>query len=973
LTSGVVCRGRAGSTLGVAMLSACCALCAWTASAAVSDYLGKTVGSVTLTIEGHETTDPALTQVVETAVGQPLSMAQVRETITHLYSFGRFEDVRADATLENGRVALRYDLAPIHPVASVRFEGPLGQPGIDAGALRQALFDRYGVTPPLSRQVAMTRIIADALAERGYLDAVVIPTAEVEHSPERATLIFTIEPGSRTTIGEVTIVGEPSVRREELVDRLGVQTGAPFEREALSARIERYVEDRRKRGYYEAKIEPVFELSESHHVVNFTLKVSPGPHVRVVFTGDALPSDRRDDLVPVEREGSVDEDLLEDSTNRIEEGLRAQGYRDARAPFSREQTNGELIITFAVTRGPLYRILKFEVSGNSAVPSANFATDVRTRAGLPFSDNRLNADAATIEDLYHRRGFASARAQPAVQTMTSEATAATVPVMARILITEGAQTTVDGVTFAGNIALTEDALRDRLNVQTGEPYVPGQLAVYRDAIEADYHDRGYENAAVQTTTEFSQNDTHVTVRFTVREGPQIIVDHVIVVGNVRTRTELIERALQIKAGEPLSLSAINESQRRLAALGLFRRARITVLSHGGENKRDLLVTIEEAPPTTIGYGGGVEGKLRRVQTDAGAVDKFQLAPRASFQIGRRNLLGKNRSVDLFTSVAANRFALQGDSNSNTNLTEYRVVGTFREPRVFNTSADAFVSATIEQQLRTGFSFARKSLNADVARRLSSTLSISGNYQLQSTRVFDLNVSTSDEHLIDRAFPQFLLSSFSGSVIRDTRNDTVDPSRGDYESASLQVAARGIGSEVGFVKSFFTAQIFHQVPHTNRMVLAGNARLGLANGGFTATLPDGSTTEALPASERFFAGGDTTNRGFALDTLGVRHFPARASDTIDPDGFPLGGNGMVILMAELRVPLRGGLGVVGFVDSGNVFAKVGGIDFTQFRTSMGSGVRYKSPVGPLRFDFGVKLHSQPGEGRTAWFVSFGQAF
>ncbi|MFI5179437.1 MAG: hypothetical protein ACHQO8_12780, partial [Vicinamibacterales bacterium] len=89
------------------------------ASAAVSDYLGKTVGSVTLTIEGRETTDAALTQVVVTAIGQPLSMAQVRETITHLYSFRRFEDVRADATLENGRVALRYDLAPIHPVTRV--------------------------------------------------------------------------------------------------------------------------------------------------------------------------------------------------------------------------------------------------------------------------------------------------------------------------------------------------------------------------------------------------------------------------------------------------------------------------------------------------------------------------------------------------------------------------------------------------------------------------------------------------------------------------------------------------------------------------------------------------------------------------------------------------------------------------------------------------------------------------------------
>jgi outer membrane protein insertion porin family len=977
LTSAVS-RGRAWFTLRVTVACACCALRGWTATAAASDYLGKTVGSVTLSVEGHETTEPALMQVVVTTMGQPLSMAQVRETIAHLYSFGRFEDVRADATLENGRVALRYDLAPIHPVTKVRFEGSLGLPGIDTGAFRQALFDRYGATPPLSRQVAMTRIIADALAERGYLDAVVIPNAEIEHSPERATLVFTIEPGARTTIGDVSIVGEPSVPQAELLDRLGLRKGAPYEREALSARIERYVEDRRKHGYYEAKIDPAIDLAENQHVVNVRLNASPGPHVRVVFNGDALPSDRRDDLVPVEREGSVDEDLLEDSTNRIEEGLRVQGYRDAKAPFSREQANGELVITFAVKRGPLYRVTKFDVSGNAAVPLADFGAELRTREGQPFSDNRLDADASAIEDVYHRRGFASARAQPSVQAMTSEATAGLVPVRAGILVVEGVQTTVDAVTFAGNVAFTEDALRRRIRLQPGGPYVPGQVAVDRDAIEVAYRDLGYESVTVQTAPEFSQNDTHVAVRFYVSEGPQIFVDRVIVVGNVRTRTELIERELRIKGGDPLSLSAINESQRRLAALGLFRRARITELSHGGETTRDLLVTVEEAPPTTIGYGGGVEGKLRRVQTDTGAVDEFQLAPRASFEIGRRNLLGKNRSVDLFTSVAANRFGLQGDQTSPaSNVTEYRVVGTFREPRLFNTTADAFLSATIEQQLRTGFNFARKSLTADVARRLTSKISVSGDYQLQRTRVFDLDVTTvsaTDQQLIDRTFPQFLLSSFSGTVIRDTRNDPVEPSAGNYESANVQLALRAIGSEFGFVKSYFTGQIFRTIPHTRRIVFAGNARVGMANGFTTVTLNDGTVAPAgLPPSERFFAGGDTTNRGFTLDTLGVRHFPPQAGDTIDTNGFPIGGNGMVILMGELRAPLRGGLGVVGFVDTGNVFAKVGDIDVAEFRTSVGSGVRYKSPVGPLRFDFGVKLHREPGEGRTAWFVSFGQAF
>ena len=121
----------------------------------VGTFLGKPVASVRLVIEGRDTTDPALTEVVETRIGQPLLMAQVRETITHLFSLGRFEDVRVDATLENGGVALRYDISPIHPVTRIRFLGA-DAPGIDRDALRRAIVDRYGVSPLVGRAADMS-------------------------------------------------------------------------------------------------------------------------------------------------------------------------------------------------------------------------------------------------------------------------------------------------------------------------------------------------------------------------------------------------------------------------------------------------------------------------------------------------------------------------------------------------------------------------------------------------------------------------------------------------------------------------------------------------------------------------------------------------------------------------------------------------------------------------------------------------
>jgi len=967
---------RRSAILVVGLLWSVCAASA-PAGAAVADYLGKPIDSVTLVVEGRQTADPILASVVETVAGTNLSMGQVRESIAHLFSLGRFEGVSVDATLVNGRVALRYELVPIHPVSRIRFAGAVDAPGIDTGALRRAIVDRYGVSPPLGRVADMSRILADALRQRGYLRAQITPRPEIEHDPERATLVFTIEPGTRTMVRSVDVIGRPTVSRAEFLSRLGVSHGSPYQRDALNALIERYLQERRSQGYYEARVLPEVRLSDDQRAADVTLTVTPGPRVRVVFTGDPLPADRRADLVPVEREGSVDEDLLEDSSNRIEEFLRTQGYRDAKAPHMREQRDDELVITFAVSRGQQYRVSTFDVTGNASVPLADFEQALRVRAGDPFSDARLDADVRTIDDLYHRRGFAAAGVKSGFDVVARTEPPAQIPVAVHIVVAEGPRVTIDAVTFSGNRALNDAALRARTKLQAGEPYVPGQAAVDRDAIQLAYQDLGYESATVEAQPEFSQNDTHVTVTFVVREGPQVFVEHVLIVGNVRTSTSTIEHELQVKAGDPFSMTAINESQRRLTALGLFRRARISELPHGAESARDLLVTIEEAPPTSVGYGGGVEGKLRVVDNGPNAppTEEFDLAPRAFFDIGRRNVFGKNRSVNFFSSIAAHPPHEQTHT-----FIEYRAVFTFREPRVFNTPADALVNVTSEQQMRSSFDFSRHSASVDLARKLTREVSVTGTYQLQRTSVFNELLSKEDRLLIDTRFPKVLLSSFSSSVIRDTRDDQVDPSSGGYLSASGQLAARAIGSEIGFVKSFFTAQTFRPITGGNRFIFAASARLGLAAGFPREAVDDngdvipGVQIRDLPQSERFYAGGDTTNRGFALDRVGIRHEPGNDDvDTLTADLLPKGGNGLVVLNAELRTRIGQKFGVVSFLDTANVYKLASQIDLAEMRSSLGGGVRYKSPFGPIRFDIGFKVNKQLGEDPFAWFISFGQAF
>ena len=224
------------------------------------------------------------------------------------------------------------------------------------------------------------------------------------------------------------------------------------------------------------------------------------------------------------------------------------------------------------------------------------------------------------------------------------------------------------------------------------------------------------------------------------------------------------------------------------------------------------------------------------------------------------------------------------------------------------------------------------------------------------------------------------------MIRDSRNDVLDPERGTVLGAELELGLPALGSEVGFTKGFAQAFIYRRLPGERPFVVAAGARartgarLREARAAGRRRRPAGaSATTAtqvvdivtdLPASERFFAGGDSTVRGFALDRLGTEA-------TLNADGFPTGGNAMTVFNLELRTPHVKGVGLVGFVDAGNVFLRASDVNLGELRAAAGFGIRYRSPLGPLRLDVGFKLDrrdfNRGTERRAVYHLSLGQAF
>jgi outer membrane protein assembly complex protein YaeT len=917
----------------------------------------------------------------------PLSMADVRESITHLISLMRFEDVQVYQDPAAGGVRLRYVLLPIHPVDRIEFRGTLGVAEQD---LRRAVTMRFGSAPVASRVDEVARALAGVYRDHGYLQPMIAPRIEITHMPDRASMVFDINAGPRALIREIEFNGLPEDRGA--LTGMAVAVGQPYDAAIIDAQLERYQAALRARGFYEAIASQETTFTNGGAIAHVT--VDRGPHVSVAFSGDPLPEAERDRLVPIRAEASADEDLLEDSDRAIEDYFHARGYRDAMTSYTREEMNGELTIRFTIMRGPRYVIDDVMVSGNSAMTVADLTPLLRIKAGEPFVQATLDNIVSQMRTLYRGRGFtrATVMANAGVQPLPPGAgPLEDRHVRVTIDIAEGPRAFIDAVNISGNTVLPTDEIRGWLTAIPGKAYSEVDVASDRDRIDLEYRNRGYESVVVDPAVMLASNDTRANVTFAITEGPQVMVDHVIIVGNKRTSTRTIEREVTLKPGEPLGYSQRLESQQRLSALGLFRRVTITELQHESEAHRDVLIQVEEAPPNTIAFGGGFEAFtiLRPTGPNGEAQQRFEYAPRGSFEVGRSNLWGKNRSVDLFTRgslksrdiVVTNVASAPGTvptstttTTSNFGINEYRVLGTYREPKVFDTRADLLLTGILDQAIRTSFNFRTRAVRAEAGWHASRIFSVAARYSFQHTTLFDQALTPDqDPVLIDRLFPQVRLSILSNSLIRDSRDDLLDPSHGTFLALTTDLSMEAIGSEVGFIRTYGQAFEYFRLRTKRRIVFATGERVGLARGFLTVTAGSQSTAKELPASERFFAGGDTTVRGFALDRLGT---PATISST----GFPAGGNGEVVLNAELRFDVAKGFTGVTFLDAGQIYQFASSINLAQLRPAAGFGVHYKSPIGPIRVELGFNLHPEvlvPAtnnfERRMILNVSLGQAF
>ena len=839
----------------------------------------------------------------------------VRQSVKQIFSLGRFRDVRVQALpARDDGVALVFLVDPLPRVASVEVRGaPRGLAAPVAEAAGFVVGEVLGDPAP-GRAAAAGR-----LRDLGYLDA----EATVRTTPRGrdAAVEIVVAPGPRARIGSFRVETAPPNLVDEFEDDLGASPGGFWSEADFRERLPRVRGRLRERGFLLATLDFAFTREEPA-LVHPVLLVETGPEVVLEVLGfPGLGEGARLALWELAERGLTD-DAFEGLRQQQVAALVADGYRDAEvvvARFASEDGN-RLTVRLTATPGPRY--LVGEAAADGLPPALTPAAETvlgALRPGRVFRGEEWAAAVGALRRQLLQAGYFQSEVTPAVTPRVNEPTVLDLTAAVR----PGPAAAIGTIRFEGATRLTDEELAEATPLSPGAPFVAEEVVGARESLEAHFRNRGFLGAVVEVRAPVDPETHRAAVVFRIRTGDYLTVGEIIVAGLEATRESFLRGRLPFREGDPLSNEALLEVRQRLVSMGIFRTVEVTLLEpEEAVGERNVLIRLEEGTRTRVGFGAGYS-------------EREQV--RGEVEWSRRNLFGRNHTLSLFT-----RLSVRGN----------RMIATYRGAEREAGSVPLFISAYREAQDREGFDFVRTGVGVQLSRRVFGR-NLFLRYDFTTNELSNLKIHPNQ---LDRNFAENLwLSALSASFVEDTRDDPVNPRSGRFGIVDLKWSSAQLGSRAPFVKAL--AQQFLYFPVGGRIVFAAAWRLGA---GWTL---GADQPERLPIIERFFAGGATTLRGFRLDRAGP----------LDRSGYPLGGNMLAVGNLEVRFPIFGGFGGAVFSDHGGVYATARPLGELDLNHNAGIGLRWATPLGPVRFDYGLRLGDIGGARRRQWHFTIGHAF
>ena len=920
-------------------------------AAQYQSYEGKMVRTIQFDPVQQPLEAAELHRILPLQIGQPLRMSVVRESIDRLFRTGRYADIQVDAKPYQDGVVVRFITRASWFIGSISIVGDTSTPP-SSGQLENATSLDLGqpyTSDALAEAVAGQRRLLELNGLfRSKIDPVLDWDTDREY--QQVNIGFDVSSGPRARFSQPALEGDVKMDPARILTATGfrrwiIHTWKPMTqtrvRRALDGVRSLYLKD----GRLEARVslESMNYDAESNAALP-VLRIDAGPRIQVQTIGAKLSQGKLRRYVPIFEEHTVDHDLLDEGSRNLEDYLQSQGYYEAEVEFKQQQVRGDrATIDYLINTGPRHRLVYIQIDGNHY-----FTTEViRERMFLRraqflqfphgrYSENLVRRDEDSIRSLYLSNGFLDVKVTHRNQ---DDYLGRPGQLAVFFQIDEGPQYLIHQLQVSGIESLDRKSVLGGLSSSAGEPFSEFNVALDRDAILARYFAKGFANATFEWSSKPAAEPHRLDLSYVIHEGSQQFVRQVIYSGNKITRSELINRLLELNPGDPLSPMAVTDTQRRLYNLGVFARVNAALQDPDGDtDSKYVLYDLDEARRYSLSLGGGAE--IARLGGCSSCLDspagQTGFAPRASVGIARNNLWGLAHSLSLNTRV----------SNF-----EQRAQLTYTFPRFLHNDNLTFsVIGLYDNSLNVNtFTSRREEAALQLSQRRSKSLTYFYRYSFRRVGVSDLKVTP---FLIPLLLQQARVGILSGGLIQDRRDDPVEPRRGYYNTIDFGVAAHAFGSQRNYLR--FLGRNASYYPVGKRMVLARSTEFG----DIYAINYGGIQTSAIPLAERFFGGGSTSDRGFPEEQAGPR----------DPEtGFPIGGNALFFNQTELRFPLIGeNIGGVLFHDFGNIFSSLGNLsfrvhqrnlqDFDYMVHAVGFGLRYRTPIGPLRLDLAYSINA-----------------
>ena len=970
------------------------------------------------------------------AIGAPLTQEDLAKSLRQLYATGLYESIEVEGMRDGDGVDLVFKGTPRMFIGTVTVNGAKGAT-INA-QLERASRLTAGTRFSQAKLDHALELMKQALADNGFHEPTITHNLTPHPDQQLVDIPFQVTSGPQARVGAVEVTGDPGMSTASFRRYARLKAGERMDHDtvnrALSGVLKHY--QRQDRLEAEIKLESHDYLPKAHKT-NLRFSANQGPIVKVQVEGASIEQDDTKRLVPIFEEGSVDEDLLNEGNRRLRDYFQRKGYFDAKVDHQRltPQPN-EVEIVYTVTLGERRRVERVTVSGNHYFDSATLKdllsvhdADLTDHSGV-YSQALVTADVSALETVYKNNGFPKAKVTPIVSTVETAkgraATSRSAGLEVDYHIDEGEQQRVGSVTLEGNENVENAKLIPLLNTAPGQLLSQQNLAGDRDTLRTDYLNMGFDQAHVDVEEQPEKTDPQkADVVFHITEGPQIFVRSVLVTGLNYTRPDTVAKAIALHPGEPLNQTALLETQRNLYDFALFNEVNTAVQNpNGEETHKTVLVQLTEARRWTLTYGLGFETQTGTPQNNCrGAIangvscnpnGKTGISPRVLLDVTRNDLFGRDQSA-----------SIQGTYG----LLEQKVDLIYQYPHFLGNRnfGLTFTGGYANSQDVTTYVASK----LDAGLRLTENLNTPGvgrpranqfiyEFDFRRVKVSADSLQVGQPEIAELA-AAVRVGGPGATWIRDTRDSALDSHRGTYTSFQEFVSNHGFGSQAQFNRLDLSNSSYYGFDR-KKFVLARNSRYAQERAYGPAS------DELIPLPERLYAGGPTSLRGFSINAAGPRDAYT---------GFPIGGAGTLINSTELRLPpptlpwLGDTVSFVLFEDMGNVFRNAsdawasalrvrqpnistcktlvtdslgnykpsgpttsigpqGECSFNYFSHAPGLGMRYHTPVGPIRLDFSYNLnppvypiyedYSHPSlppyighAGHFNFFFSLGQTF